>query len=63
MPVLVLADFMDGDEYDDILNALYEVRQTIAEWRADGVFDGDQGFQRLLEKESALEERLNENFN
>jgi hypothetical protein len=54
---------MDRDEYDDILNALYEVRQTIAEWRADDVFDGDRGFQRLLEKESDLEERLNEKFN
>ena len=54
---------MDRDEYDDILNALCEVRQTIADWRSNNVFDGDRGFQRLLEKESYLLEKLYEDLN
>ena len=49
----------DRDEYDDLLNDLREVRSTISEWRSsEDFFDGDQGFQRLLERESDLQQRL-----
>ncbi len=43
---------------DAILDALHDVRATIAEWQAEGVFDGDQGYQRLLTRESELEAQL-----
>jgi hypothetical protein len=42
------------DAYDELL----ELQERIAEWRANDVFDGDQGFQRMLEKERDLKEQL-----
>jgi len=42
----------------DAFDELYELREKIAEWRANDVFEGDQNFQRMLEKKRELEEQL-----
>lgn len=47
-------------EESDLYEELRDVQATIAEWRAKDVFDGDQGFQRLLQKESDLLEQIAE---
>lgn len=52
---------MDNWEYDDIANALRAVRVEIAVWYdSEDFFDGDPGYQRLLERENELLERLQE---
>ena len=47
---------LSRDDYDCLLNELSEVIATIAEWR--GLFEGDRGYQDLLERKDELDERL-----
>lgn len=43
---------------DDIINYLSKVEERIQEWRDDGVYSGDRGFQDMLEEADTLTEEL-----
>lgn len=51
---------LDKYEYEDLSDELYDVQSQIRKLRNDDVFDGDQLYQRLLEKESEILKKLSE---